>query len=248
MTTQAGSNADNLELVLSGDNVPEKFRGKSVKDVFGSYDNLQQAYSRQGQEVGELRKLATTLSEHVAPASKVEPAKPVTPEDLLADPDKTINDVINAHPTVKHARDTADQLERQLAVVNLEQKHPNFRDTATDEGFRTWVQNNKALSRLAQQADNYDFDSADTLFSLWQERKDSEKKVTEASKRREKEKAGTLEGSSGADASSEEILSRAEMRDLQTRANLGDRKAKAIWESREFQEKRRRAYLDKRVS
>jgi hypothetical protein len=43
-----------------------------------------------------------------------EEAKAVTTDDLFADPNKTIDDVIDSHPVVKKARETTENLERQL--------------------------------------------------------------------------------------------------------------------------------------
>ena len=41
--------------------VPPKFKGKSVDEILESYQNLEQQYGKQGNELGELRKLADTL-------------------------------------------------------------------------------------------------------------------------------------------------------------------------------------------
>ena len=38
--------------------VPEKFRNKSLEDIIASYKELESQYGRQGQELGELRKVA----------------------------------------------------------------------------------------------------------------------------------------------------------------------------------------------
>ena len=41
--------------------LPPKFQGKSVDDIINSYVNLEQQYGRQGNELGELRKLTDSL-------------------------------------------------------------------------------------------------------------------------------------------------------------------------------------------
>lgn len=245
---------DNLEAQLSGDTIPEKFRGKSVKDVFKSYSELESAYSRQGQELGDARRLASSLAELEVQTSKntVQARQPVSTDDLLTDPDKAINEAIETHPAVKQARETADQLERQLALNKFEKSHPNFRETASDNKFQEWVNSTPGLKRLARDADGYDMDAADTLFSLWKEKVEMqaeiERKAADRENKRKQEQEGTLEGASGTDASSETIYSRAEFRELQRRALLGDRSAMAKWNDPKFQELRRKAYMDKRVS
>jgi hypothetical protein len=244
---------DNLEAQLNGTDVPEKFRGKSVKDVLKSYSELETAHSRQGAELGEARRLAMTLSElEVRPPKKEPEREPVKAEDLLADPEKAISEAIETHPVVQEARKTVDLLERQVAMNEFERKHPSYREATSDPNFQAWIASNPTLSRLAQSAHAYDFAAADTLFSLWEEKTriaaENESKRQEQENKARKERDGTLEGSSGADASSEVVLNRAELRELQRRALLGDKAAKAKWEDPKFQAMRRKAYLDKRVS
>lgn len=244
---------DNLEAQLAGDTVPEKFRGKAIKDVLKSYSELETAHSRQGQELGEVRRLATSLSELETRASKDEtPRQPVDMESLVADPDKAINEAIESHPAVRQATERSAQLERDLALANFEKKHPSFRETAVDSDFKTWVEGSVALRRIAAAADQYDLDAADTLFTLWHERKENQEqtKQTETARenRKRQERAGTLEGASGADSSSEVVINRDEMRELHKQALLGNKQAKAKWEDPKFQAMRRRAYMDKRFS
>lgn len=250
---QARTNADNLENELA--DLPEKYRGKSAADLAKMHMEAEKTLSRQGQELGEYRRLAVTLAEtSTRPSSeKKEEKRPeVTTDDLFADPGKVIDDVIDSHPVVKKARETTENLERQLAQKDFESKHPSFKEDLADPEFVDWVKSNPSLMKLAGRADAYDFDAADQLFGLWKEKKtikqEVESRTTKALDKRKKEADGTLEGASGADASAEVILSRAEMIELQRKAQLGDRAARAKWEDPKFQAMRRRAYLDKRVS
>lgn len=249
---KAGTNADNLENELA---VPEKYQGKSTADVVKMHQELEQAYSRQGNELGEYRKLSLTLADTVTRPPKVEPEvkrHTVTADDLFADPAKAIDDVIDSHPVVKKARETTENLERQLAQKDFESRHSSFKEDLQDPAFAAWVKSNPSLVRMAQKADAYDFDSADQLFGLWKEKKsvkaEVEQKVKEVTDKQKKERAGTLEGSSGVDASSETIWNRAEIREIQRKALLGDRTARAKWEDPKWQAQRRKAYADGRVS
>lgn len=45
--------------------LPPKFQGKSVDDIINSYVNLEQQYGRQGNELGELRKLTDSLIQKI---------------------------------------------------------------------------------------------------------------------------------------------------------------------------------------
>lgn len=243
--------ADNLESELAS--LPEKFKGKSVADIAKAYTDLEAAFSRQGNELSDYRKLSLTLAETSSRTpEKTEEKRPeITSDDLFADPGKTIDEVIESHPVVKKARESAENLERQLAQKDFESRHPSFKQDLTDPEFQNWVKSNPSLVKMAQRADSYDFDAADQLFGLWAEKKsvkqDVEKKVKEMSERKEKERAGTLEGNSGADSSSDTIYSRAELRELQRKALLGDRTAAAKWNDPKFKQARLAAYKDGRV-
>jgi hypothetical protein len=249
--TKAHNSVDNLENELA--NLPEKFKGKTAADIAKAYSDLETAFSRQGQELGEYRRLATTLADNVArPSAEVREEKPtITADDILADPAKAIDDVIESHPAFKKARETTENLERQLAQKEFEKQHPSFREDVGDPDFQNWVRNNSSLMRLAARADAYDFEAADQLFGLWSEKKavkqETEKKAKEMVEKYKKEREGTLEGASGADASNDVILSRAELVEIQRKALLGDRAARAKWEDPKFQAMRRRAYAAKRV-
>jgi hypothetical protein len=238
---------DNLEQELT---VPEKYKGKSITDVVKMHQEVEQALSRQGQELGETRRLVNTLIE--AGNKTKEPERPqVTTETLLAEPDKVLDSAIESHPAVKRAQETADILEKQVAQVNFEKAHPSYQQDLTDPEFATWVRSNRGLMKLAAEADAYNFDSAEALWSLWDERKTLAKQVKDKAaadqKRKEAERAGTLEGSSGADASDETIYSRAEIQDLHRRALLGDLKAKAKREDPKFKALIDKAYKEGRV-
>jgi hypothetical protein len=243
--------ADNLDDELA--TLPDKYKGKSVAEVVRMHQEAEQLNSRLGNEIGEYRKLALTLAEtSTRTPEKTEVRRPeVTTDDLFADPAKAIDDVIESHPVVKKARETTENLERQLAQREFESRHPSFKEDLSDPEFVKWVQSNPSLLKMAQRADSYDFDAADQLFGLWHEKKsvkqEVERKTKEVVEKKEKERAGMLEGNSGADSSSESIYSRAELRELQRKALMGDRSAAAKWNDPKFQAARKAAYAAGRV-
>lgn len=248
---KAGS-ADNLDEELNS--LPEKYKGKTPVEIARMHMELESAYSRQGNELGDYRRLATTLAETGLQTSKEPPKQrtPVTTEELLENPDKTLESAIEAHPAVKQARETAENLERQLAQQRFEQAHPSFRDDIADPSFSEWVRKSAALVRLAKNADNFDMDSADQLWSLWEEKKSltdqSKEKLETKTKREKQERAGILEGNSGADASTETVYSRSDIRELRRKAHLGDRASVAKVNDPKWKAAILQAYKDKRVS
>lgn len=248
---KARNSADNLETELA--TLPEKYQGKSAVEIAKMHMEAEKAFSRQGTELGEYRKLATTLAETSSRPSvvKTEEKRPeVTADDLFADPAKAIDDVIDSHPALKKARETSENLERQLAFRDFESRNPSFKEDINDASFVEWVEKSPALARLAVRANSFDFEAADQLFGLWNEKKSIKQSVEKLTKetidKQKRERDGTLEGASGADASNEVIINRAEMRELQRLALMGDPKSQAKWKDPKFQAMRRKAYQDKR--
>lgn len=251
-TDNKAGHADNLDDELEA--LPEKFKGKNVVDVAKAYQELETAYSRQGSELGEYRRLATTLASAGSRASDEAPKErtEVTTEAFLENPSKTLDEAIESHPVVQKARETADLLEKQLAVREFESKHPEYKEDVSDPEFSNWVKKNPFLTKLAAQADSYDMGAADQLWSLWEEKKSLQKeasgrKSTDENKKR-KEREGTLEGASGADSSTEQTYSRAEIVELKRRSLLGDKSAIAKVNDPKYKKAIYKAYVDKRVS
>lgn len=256
MTTDNAEVQNNLDAELAA--LPDKYKGKSPADLIKMHMEAEKVASRQGQELGELRRLANNLLELEQSNTSVKPKQDdppveITTDDLFANPNEAIEKAIKSHPEVKRATETADKLERELAQRDFAERHPEFIQDIKDQKFVDWVKQSATRLKLAQKADGWDLDAAEELAGLWEERKsvlsEAEKLRSEADALRRKadEKAGTLEGSSGSDASNETIYSRAELRELNRRAKLGDKAALAKWNDPKFREARMQAYADKRV-
>lgn len=242
-------NTDNLESELAG--LPEKFKGKTLSDIASAYLELEKEKSRIANELGESRRTITSLLE-VKPKEVEKKERPVVNTDeLLSDPNTTIDQAIDTHPAVQKARETAENLERQIAQKTFESEYPTYKDDLKDDAFVDWVKKNPVRQYLIQQANSYDLNSARALWDMWKEHKElvgvKATQAADQAKRKEAEKNGTLEGSSGADASSEVTLNRAELRELQRKALLGDKAALAKWNDPKFRQMRISAYADGRV-
>lgn len=253
LETQAGR-ADNLEQELGS--LPEKLKGKTAKEIADMYLELEKVTSRQGNELGEYRKLTNSLLEAQSSKETQEPVErrvEVTADELLTDPNKAIDNAINSHPAVKRAAEATEELEKKVAHKDFEAKHPSYKEDVQDPKFVEWIKKNRTRQELARMADNFNFDAAEELWAMWDEHKTSVKEIEEARKeraeaeRKRKEKDGILEGASGTDSSNEAVLDRQEIKNLHRQALLGDRAAMAKWNNPKFQEMRLKAYRDKRV-
>lgn len=186
------------------DELPEKYRGKSVKELVEMHENAERALGKQGSEVGELRK---TIDTYISQNLTQQQSEPV-PEtiDYFDSPEQAVNQAIDNHPKVRQAALAAEEMQKQSAVSALKQKHPDMQDVLGNPKFAEWVQESPVRQELFQRADQgYDFNSADELISTFKERAQIAQQTlaTEgAARKRQVQSASTGSASAGADTSS----------------------------------------------
>ena len=153
------------------DDIPEKYKGKSVKDIVRMHQEAERAIGKQGSEVGELRRIvddfvkAQTVTQQQAPEVEDE-------VDFFTDPDKAIAKAIEKHPKVRQAEELNLQMRRAEALANLKTAHPDFTEVVQDGSFAEWIGKSKVRQELFSRADrNFDFDAANELLTTWKERK-----------------------------------------------------------------------------
>lgn len=156
------------------DTIPEKFRGKSAKDIAESYTNLEKEYGKKAQEIGELRKLTDQiLQQQIAQSTrKEEPKVESSDDDFFVDPQAAIGRAIENHPKVKQFEQQAVLANQQANLQKFTAKHSDYEAILQEEEFRGWIDSSPVRQRLLSQANsNYDFESADEIFSQYKERK-----------------------------------------------------------------------------
>ena len=89
------------------DDIPEKYRGKTPKEIARMHMEAEKALGRQGSEVGELRRLVDDFikSQAVAKQTQQAPEDDVDEVDFFADPKAAISKAIEKHPKVKAAEE-----------------------------------------------------------------------------------------------------------------------------------------------
>lgn len=154
------------------DDIPEKYKGKSVKDIVRMHQEAERAIGKQGSEVGELRRIVDDFVK-AQTVTKQQQAPVVEEEvDFFTDPDKAIARAIEKHPKVREAEQLSAQMKKAEALANLKQAHPDFTEVVNDGSFAEWVGKSKVRQELFSRADrNYDFDAANELITTWKERK-----------------------------------------------------------------------------
>lgn len=137
------------------------------------YKNLEQAFSKQGQQIGDYRKLidefVTTTPDDEAEVPV--DVSPITPDDIYEDPDAAVRRAVDSHPAIAKAKKLEEKLEAQeltLMKKEFNDSHPDFELTVSTEEFGNWVKSDPVRTELAMRANGYDMISADALFRMWE--------------------------------------------------------------------------------
>lgn len=199
------------------DDIPDKYKGKSIKDIVRMHQEAERAIGKQGSEVGELRRIvddfvkAQTVSQQQAPVVEEE-------VDFFIDPDKAIARAIEKHPKVKQAEELNAQLKKAEALANLKTAHPDFTEVINNENFAEWVNKSKVRKELFSRADrNYDFDAADELLTTWKERNqvvEQTKRVEQVQRKQAVKSAATGSTKGSGETASKKTYRRADIIEL----------------------------------
>ena len=187
--------------------IPEKYRGKSVEELVQMHQELEKFSGKQSTEVGELRKVVddyiqTAQLTQQAPQQQQEQDEEV---DFFVDPTSAVNRAIDNHPKIKEAQAYTEQYKKQATLAQLQQQHPDMEAILQDTKFAEWIKGSKVRTQLFVQADQqYDYDAAHELFTLWKERNQAVQQTAEAERQARKSAVktantgnarGTAEGS-----------------------------------------------------
>ena len=160
------------EVAQEEPSVPEKYQNKSLQEVVQMHQEAEKLLGKQSSEVGELRKVVddhiqTQLAQQQAPVQQQEEDD----TDFFVDPQAAVSRAIENHPRIREANQVTQNYKKQTALSQLQSKHPEMNTIVQDANFAEWIKGSKIRTQLFVQADQqYDYDAADELFSLWKER------------------------------------------------------------------------------
>ena len=160
------------EVAQEEPSVPEKYQNKSLQEVVQMHQEAEKLLGKQSSEVGELRGVVddyiqTQLAQQQAPVQQQEEDD----TDFFVDPQAAVSRAIENHPSIKEANQVTQNYKKQTALSQLQSKHPDMNTIVQDANFAEWIKASKIRTQLFVQADQqYDYDAADELFSLWKER------------------------------------------------------------------------------
>jgi PBP1b-binding outer membrane lipoprotein LpoB len=160
--------------------LPEKYRAKSLEEVVRMHQEAEKLIGKQAQEVGEVRRLADELLKQNL-SSKQQRIQEEEPEvDFFENPQKAVQATIDKHPDVLAARQAGQDFKRMQIQQRLAQTHPDFTQVVNDSEFHAWVKSSPVRLGLYAKADGeFDFDSANELLSTFKQLRGIKAKETE---------------------------------------------------------------------
>ena len=205
------------------DDIPEKYRGKSAKEIARMHQEAEKALGRQGSEVGDLRRIVddfikaqTVTKQQQAPSDTVD-----EDVDFFADPEKAVSRAIANHPKIKEAEMVTAQMKLAEASARLNAAHPDHQQITADPEFQEWIAKSKVRQELFARADSrFDVDAADELLSTWKERKavvESSKAIGQAERKQAVKAASTGAGKGSGESIGRKTYRRQDIIDLMVR-------------------------------
>lgn len=151
--------------------IPDKFRDKSIEDVVKSYQELEKAYGRSNNELGEIRKINQQLVElqlSDKPQEATESGETLDVDSLLDNPAEAISKAIESNPRLKKIEEALVKDTRDKAKSSFESRHPDWQEKAATQEFQDWIQGSPNRMQMFQQAhQNYDYGLAGELFDWY---------------------------------------------------------------------------------
>lgn len=154
-------------MVLDGDHIPDKFRGKTVEDLVKSYQSLESEFGRQANDLGAQRRITDQLLalEARQTTEQPQPSVEVTAEKLLDNPAEALDEYLSARDAAATSATASrlDALEANLAQERFLERHSDFEAIGKDPSFYEWMSATPYRARLQQLAANGDWQAADEL-------------------------------------------------------------------------------------
>ena len=151
--------------------IPEKYRGKSAKELARMHQEAEKLLGRQSSEVGELRKVVDSYIQTQLSTQAPQQQEEDEDVDFFVDPDKAVARAIERHPKIRQAEEVTQQYKKQNALSQLQQKHPDMQQILGDPKFAEWVKGSNVRTKLFVEADQqYDYEAANELFDMWKDR------------------------------------------------------------------------------
>ena len=152
--------------------VPVKYRNKQIDDIIRMHQEAEKKLGELGNENGQLKKLADSIIQqqlalHQQKPPAEEPQEELDDADFFTNPKDAIAKAIRNNPELKQYRDQLASIKQQEALRSFSSKHPDYQSIISDGEFKDWVSASPVRKKLYNDANNFDADAADELFSTW---------------------------------------------------------------------------------
>jgi len=137
------------------------------------YKELEKLNSRQAQTLGEYRRTIDDFIASPTPKKTDEPItapEPISLDDIYSDPNAAVLRAVESHPAIREARALKEELvrdKREKALGKFTERHSDYQEISRTPEFQNWVVENPTRMDLFQRGNQYDFNAADALFSLY---------------------------------------------------------------------------------
>lgn len=179
------------------DDIDPALAGKSKRELAKMYKDSQSMIGKQGSQIGEYRQF---LENVLKDKDSISPKKETKPKaDIYENPEQFVNEAISENSTLKEMREMLEQQQKQVAVDRLTAVHPDWNDIANNTSFQEWVGASGIRLELFKRFNDYDFDAANELLSLWKEIVGTQQKAkdTAVKERKSQLKAASTGGTKG---------------------------------------------------
>lgn len=163
------------------DDIPEKYKGKTAKEIIAMHQEAEKLIGKQGSEVGELRRTVDDFIKTQTLKESKTQEQTVSDDDFFVEPQTAVNRAIDNHPAIKEAKQASLQMKKAETLHKLEQEFPNLMETVNDNAFIDWIKGSQVRTELFARAENqFDYASAKELIETWNERQSRTKEATSA--------------------------------------------------------------------
>lgn len=161
------------EVQSETEDLPEKYRGKSKAEIIKMHQEAERLSSRQGNEVGELRKIVDDFILHQTESKSTTEGTEVPNDDaddldFFEDPKAAVQKAIESNEDIKALKETQVKSAQEQATQAIQEAVPNIKSHLSNPKFIDWVKGSQIRMELLSRTDSYDVSAAKELFGMWE--------------------------------------------------------------------------------
>ena len=172
------------------EDIPEKYRGKSIREVIEMHQSAERVLGRQGNEIGQIR---SVLDDLLAQQSQPSSAPPEPDVDFFEDPkgatSRIVADTLKNDPALQAMQRSLQENEKKQKATEMARLHPDYLEIAQSDEFRSWLaKDNWRIKTFTDAGKNFDTEAAASLLSMYKESANIKRTTEKAAKQQQKQK------------------------------------------------------------